>query len=227
MKVPVRWLLDYVDVETDEASVAQLAERLTLAGLEVEEISRIGSLSGVFVGRVETCIPHPDSDHLSLCTVNAGGEVLDVVCGASNVRAGILAPIAKVGAILPSGFKIERRKVRGQTSSGMICSRAELGLEDTSEGIWIFDPRLGLEVGQDLATLLEYGDTVFDIKVTSNRPDCASVYGVAREVAAVLDRPLLDVLLLLGGELGVDGGLFLDTGGGAARGVTTGQEHGG
>ncbi len=190
MKVPVRWLSDYVDVETDEASVARLAERLTLAGLEVEEIATTGTLRGVFVGRVETCVPHPDSDHLSLCTVSTGKETLDVVCGAPNVRAGILAPIAVVGAELPSGFKIERRKVRGKVSNGMICSRAELGLEDHSDGIWIFDPRLDLTVGADLATLLEYDDTIFDIKVTSNRPDCASVYGVAREVAAVLDRPL-------------------------------------
>ncbi len=197
MKVPVRWLLDYVDVETDDASVARLAERLTLAGLEVEEITKTGSLSGVVVARVETCAPHPDSDHLSLCTVTAGGEPLDVVCGAANVRAGTLVPLAQVGAVLPGGFKIERRKVRGRVSHGMICSRAELGLEDRSDGIWIFDPRLGLEVGQDLAGLLEYDDTIFDIKVTSNRPDCASVYGVAREVAAVLDRPLrpLDVSL--------------------------------
>ncbi len=190
MKVPIRWLADYVDVETDEASVARLAERLTLAGLEVEEITTTGTLRGVVVGRVETCAPHPDSDHLSLCTVSTGKETLDVVCGASNVRAGILAPIAVVGAELPGGFKIERRKVRGHASNGMICSRAELGLDDRSDGIWIFDPRLDLMVGTDLAVLLEYDDTIFDIKVTSNRPDCASVYGVAREVAAVLNRPL-------------------------------------
>ena len=195
MKVPVRWLSDYVDVKTDEASVARLAERLTLAGLEVEQITTTGTLRGVFVGRVETCVSHPDSDHLSLCTVSTGTETLDVVCGAPNVRAGILAPIAVVGAELAGGFKIERRKVRGRVSNGMICSRAELGLEDHSDGIWIFDPRLDLTVGADLATLLEYDDTIFDIKVTSNRPDCASVYGVAREVAAILDRPLrsLDV----------------------------------
>ncbi len=190
MKVPVRWLADYVDVATDDASVARLAEQLTLAGLEVEEISKTGTLSGVFVGHVEACVPHPDSDHLSLCTVATGSETLDVVCGAPNVRAGILVPIAVVGAVLPSGFCIERRKVRGRTSNGMICSRAELGLEDKSDGIWILDPQLRLAVGTDLGTLLEYDDAILDIKVTSNRPDCASVYGVAREVAAVLDRPL-------------------------------------
>jgi len=124
MKVPVRWLADYVDVATDSAAIEQLAERLTLAGLEVEEISKTGTLQGVYVGRVETCVPHPDSDHLSLCKVSTGKETLDIVCGAPNVRAGILAPIAVVGALLPSGFKIERRKVRGVVSSGMICSRS-------------------------------------------------------------------------------------------------------
>lgn len=190
MKVPIRWLADYVEIDTDEASVVRLAERLTLAGLEVEEISKTGTLRGVLVGRVETCVPHPDSDHLSLCTVATGSETVDVVCGASNVRAGILAPIALVGAELPSGFRIERRKVRGKLSNGMICSRAELGLEDHSEGIWIFDPRLDLAVGTDIASVLEYDDFILDIKVTSNRPDCASVVGVAREVAALLDRPL-------------------------------------
>ncbi|MEI6172078.1 MAG: phenylalanine--tRNA ligase subunit beta, partial [bacterium] len=122
MKVPIRWLADYVDVETDEASVVRLAERLTLAGLEVEEISKTGTLRGVLVGRVESCVLHPDSDHLSLCTVATGSETVDVVCGAPNVRAGILAPIALVGAELPSGFRIERRKVRGKVSNGMICS---------------------------------------------------------------------------------------------------------
>jgi phenylalanyl-tRNA synthetase beta chain len=195
MKVPIRWLADYVEVDTDEASVVRLAERLTLAGLEVEEISKTGTLRGVLVGRVETCCPHPDSDHLSLCTVATGSETVEVVCGAPNVRAGILAPIALVGAELPSGFRIERRKVRGKVSNGMICSRAELGLEDHSEGIWIFDPRLELSVGTDMATLLEVDDFIFDIKITSNRPDCASIVGVAREVAALLDRPLrpLDV----------------------------------
>ena len=191
MKVPCRWLADYVEIEVNEASVNHLAERLTLAGLEVEEIFRTDSIRGAFVGRVESVRPHPDSDHLSLCVVNVGHETLDIVCGASNVVADALVPVVTVGGELPGGFKITKRKLRGETSHGMICSKAELGLEDSSAGIWILDPALGLEVGTDLNDLLEYDDFILDFKVASNRPDCASVYGVAREAAAVLDLPLL------------------------------------
>jgi phenylalanyl-tRNA synthetase beta chain len=191
MKVPIRWLQDYVEIEAGEQTVARLAERLTLAGLEVEDLARVGAAERIVVGRVVTCEPHPDSDHLSLCSVDVGTETVDLVCGAANVRSEILVPVALVGARLPGGLSIEKRKVRGHVSNGMICSKAELELEDHSEGIWILDERLGLKVGDDLLEHLEYDDYVFDFKVTSNRPDCASVYGVAREVAAILDRPLL------------------------------------
>ncbi len=195
MGIPSRWLSDYVDLEVSGPEIDRLAERLTLAGLEVEEIRPTGTLSGVVVGHVTACRPHPNSDHLSLCRVDVGAEVLDVVCGAANVRVDALVPIARVGAELPSGFRIEKRKVRGEVSDGMICSKTELGLEEKSDGIWIFDERLGLTIGADLAELLEYDDYVLDIKVKSNRTDCFGVYGVAREVAAVLNRPLrpLDV----------------------------------
>ncbi len=195
MGISSRWLSDYVDLEVSGPEIERLAERLTLAGLEVEEIRATGTLAGVVVGRVTACRPHPNSDHLSLCRVDVGAETLDVVCGASNVRVDAVVPLARIGAELPSGFRIEKRKVRGEVSDGMICSKAELGLEEKSDGIWMFDERLGLEIGADLAKLLEYDDYVLDIKVKSNRTDCFGVYGVAREVAAVLDRPLrpLDV----------------------------------
>lgn len=195
MGIPSRWLSDYVDLEVSGPEIDRLAERLTLAGLEVEEIRPTGTLSGVVVGRVTACSPHPNSDHLSLCRVDVGAETLDVVCGAANVRIDTVVPLARVGAELPSGFRIEKRKVRGEVSNGMICSKTELGLEEKSDGIWIFDERLGLTIGADLAELLEYDDFVLDIKVKSNRTDCFGVYGVAREVAAVLNRPLraLDV----------------------------------
>lgn len=190
MKVPCRWMRDYVDMDVDGNAVTRLAERLTLAGLEVEEITESGPLHGVVVGRVTACEPHPDSDHLSLCTVDIGEASLDLVCGADNVRCDILVPVARIGAVLPSGMKIKARTVRGATSHGMICSRAELGLEDRSDGIWVLEPSLGLSVGDRLDQHLEFDDFILDIKVFSNRPDCASVYGVAREIAAVMDRPL-------------------------------------
>ncbi|MBU1048964.1 phenylalanine--tRNA ligase subunit beta [Candidatus Bipolaricaulota bacterium] len=190
MKVPCRWLADYVGIDMTEESIDHLAQRLTLAGLEVEGIEKTGSLSGARVGYVETCQPLPDSDHLSLCNVNLGAEVVEIICGAPNVAAGMTVPVVTPGGVLPGGFKIERRKIRGQISNGMICSKAELGLEAKSEGIWPFPAELGLTIGTDLASLFEYDDYILDIKVPSNRPDCASVYGIAREVAAILDRPL-------------------------------------
>ncbi len=195
MKVPCRWLTDYVDIEVTREGVERLAERLTLAGLEVEGIEETGTLSGVVVGRIVSARPHPDSDHLTLCRVDIEDREVDVVCGAPNVVEGGLVPLATVGAELPGGLRIERRKLRGEVSEGMICSKEELGLEERSDGIWIFDPALDLRVGTDLAELLEYDDFVLDFKVTSNRPDCDSVYGVAREIAAIYDRPLqrLDV----------------------------------
>ncbi|MDD5646633.1 MAG: phenylalanine--tRNA ligase subunit beta, partial [Candidatus Bipolaricaulis sp.] len=110
MGIPSRWLSDYVDLEVSEATIARLAERLTLAGLEVEEIRPTGTLRGVVVGRVTTCRPHPNSDHLSLCCVDVGGETLDVVCGAANVCVDARVPLARIGAELPNGFRIEKRK---------------------------------------------------------------------------------------------------------------------
>jgi len=190
MKVPCRWLADYVDIDLSKDGVYRLAERLTLAGLEVEGIEETGGLSGVMVGRIASVRPHPNSDHLSLCRIEIGGGSVDVVSGAGNVVEGGIVPLATIGAELPGGMKIERRKIRGERSEGMICSKEELGLEERSEGIWIFDPSLGLEIGTDLASLLEYDDFILDFKVTSNRPDCASVYGVAREVAAIYGREL-------------------------------------
>jgi len=195
MKVPCRWLADFVEIDVGEDSVNALAERLTLAGLEVEGITQTGALRGAFVGRVTSCRPHPNSDHLTLCTVDIGRETLDIVCGAANVVEGALVPVITVDGLLPGGLRIEKRKIRGQTSHGMICSRTELGLEDRSEGIWNFEPGLDLSVGTDLKELLEYDDFILDFKVASNRPDCASVYGIAREVAATLDRPLRPIPL--------------------------------
>lgn len=190
MKVPCRWLADYVEMEVTEQFIDSLAKRLTLAGLEVEGIEHTGTLSGAVVGHVVGCRPLPDSDHLSLCNADVGSQTLEIVCGASNVAVGMLVPVVTPGGELPGGFKIERRKLRGQISNGMICSKADLGLEEKSAGIWDFSPDLQLAIGTDLNELFEYDDFILDIKVPSNRPDCASVYGLAREVAALLNREL-------------------------------------
>ena len=192
MKVPCRWLAEYVAMETTERAIDHLAERLTFAGLEVEGVARTGTLSRAVVGRVVSSEPVADSDHLTLCRVEieADGDPVDIVCGAPNVRDGALVPVVLPGGELPNGWKIETRKLRGHVSNGMICSKAELGLEEKSEGIWNFDPALDLSVGDDLTEMFEFDDVILDIKVPSNRPDCASVYGIAREAAAVLDKPL-------------------------------------
>lgn len=191
MKVSCRWLAEYVELDLSEAAVERLAERLTLAGLEVEAISWTGSLEGAVVGRVREKRPHPDSDHLSVCRVDVGGgDDVEVVCGASNVVQDVLVPFVSLGGLLPSGLRIESRKIRGVASNGMICSKAEFGLEEHSTGVWNFDPALELKPGTDLNDLLEFDDAVFDIKVPSNRPDCMGIYGIAREVAAVTGRPL-------------------------------------
>ena len=154
MKVPCRWLTDYVELEVSERTVDRLAERLTLAGLEVEGIERTGSLSGTLVGRVTSVRPHPNADRLTLCTVDVNERSVDVVCGAANVVEDTLVPIALDGATLPGGLEIKKRKVRGAISDGMICSKEELGLEDRSDGIWILDPSLDVKVGDDLSNLL-------------------------------------------------------------------------
>ncbi len=190
MKVPCRWLAEYVDIEVTERAVRDLTERLTLAGLEVEGITRIERPQGTIVGRVLEHKPHPDSDHLSLCRVDLGDRETEIVCGAPNVVDGATVPVVVAGGVLPGGFKITRRKVRGVVSDGMICSKAELGLEEKSPGIWNFDSGLDLHVGVDLNELLEYDDFVLDIKVTSNRPDCMGIYGIAREVAAITGAEL-------------------------------------
>jgi len=189
MRVPTRWLSEYVD--TSGIGVAELAERLTVAGLEVEAIEPVEGFPGVVVGCVLSVEPHPKAERLQVCHVDVGGEggtgSVQIVCGASNARVGLCAPLALPGARLPSG-EVKRTALRGVESGGMLLSRAELGLEDRAEGLW--ELPTGLAPGQDMAELLEAPDTVLDIKITSNRPDLLGIYGVAREVAVLLGQPL-------------------------------------
>lgn len=195
MKVPSRWLAEYVDIDVTERSVQQLANQLTLAGTEVEGIIPTGALRGAVVGRVISHRPHPNSDHLLLCVVDTGTSQAQIICGGLNVVDGATVPVIMVGGKLPGGLVIEERKIRGITSQGMICSRTELGLEEHSAGIWNFDPKLNLSLGVDLAELLEFEDYILDISVTSNRPDCLGIYGIAREVAAITGKELHPPLL--------------------------------
>ena len=186
MKVSLSWLNDYVDVKMDSAD---LAESLTMAGLEVDSVAdRYAYLNGVLVVRVEEVAPHPNADKLIICRVNTGEQQVSVVCGAPNVTEGMLAALARPGTVLPDGYRLEKSVIRGEPSEGMLCSDAELGLGDSPEGIMSLDS--SLKVGSGLAVALGLSDTVFEFDLTPNRPDCLSVIGIAREIAAIQNTPL-------------------------------------
>ncbi len=183
MKVPLSWLQDYVDVDLP---AVELAHRLTMAGVEVGEVVRLGGWNDCVVGLVENVRPHPQADRLSLCRVNTGTGELEVVCGAPNVAAGQKVCFAGVGAQLFNAHSGKREavkaaRIRGVVSEGMICSELELGLGEDHTGIIVLpgDAPLGVPLDSYL------GDTVLDLELTPNRLDCLSMLGVAREVAAL------------------------------------------
>jgi phenylalanyl-tRNA synthetase beta chain len=186
MQVSLKWLKDYVDVDVP---AEELAERLTMVGLEVDSLRRIEpAFSGVRVARIVSLRPHPQADKLSLCEVATGEATYPVVCGATNIRVGDIVPLAQVGATLPSGDVIRSARIRGELSEGMLCSEEELGIGADAAGIMILPPDLPL--GKELADALDLYDTVLDIGVTPNRSDCLSIVGVAREAAAILGKEL-------------------------------------
>jgi len=189
MRVSLNWLQEFVEINLTPET---LAETLTIAGFEVEEIEyRRSFAEGVVVGQVLDCQPHPNADKLSVCSVEIGEDApKTIVCGASNVRSGIHVPVATVGSYLPvKDLKIKRSKLRGVKSEGMICSLAELGLEKESEGIHIFTEET-LTVGEPVYPLLGLDDVVLDLTTTANRADALSMVGVAREVAALTGKAL-------------------------------------
>jgi len=189
MKLPVSWLAEYVDPVPD-ADV--LAERLTMSGLEVEELSRpdVRLVENLVVARITELARHPGADRLSLCQVDDGSEVRQVVCGATNMQAGDHVVLAKPGAVLPAGMKIKKSKIRGEHSHGMLCSASELGVSDDHDGIIVLD--VSADVGTPAARLLGLDEHVLEVAVTPNRGDCLSVRGLAREVSAVCGGGLSD-----------------------------------
>jgi phenylalanyl-tRNA synthetase beta chain len=180
MRVPLRWLAEWIALPDEAALLA----RLTQGGLEVEEVVRVGpDLSGVRVGHVLTCEKHPQADRLSLCRVDLGeAEPAQIVCGAPNVAAGQKVAVVSPGARLPDGRKLQKAKIRGVTSHGMICSAAELGLAEQADGILVLD--VAAPAGAPVDSVLAVGERVVDLALTPNRGDCASLLGVAREVRA-------------------------------------------
>jgi len=187
MRISFAWLEDWVDAGCDAAA---LAARLTMSGIEVEAIEpAAGDFEGVVVGEVLTVERHPDADKLTVCQVaGAGAALLQVVCGAPNVRAGMKAPLAPEGARMANGTVIRAAKLRGVESAGMLCSARELGLSDEHEGILELPDEL--VTGTPLREALALDDTILTLNVTPNRGDVLSVQGVAREVAAITGQKL-------------------------------------
>jgi len=182
MKFSEQWLREWVD---PAISTAELAHQLTMAGLEVEAVEAVaGDFSQVVVGEVLQVEPHPDADKLRVCKVNVGEAApLNIVCGAANVRQGMKAPVALVGAVLPGDFKIKKSKLRGVPSHGMLCSTKELGLSDHAEGL--MELPADAVVGEDMRRYLQLDDVSIELGLTPNRGDCLSLAGIAREVGVL------------------------------------------
>jgi phenylalanyl-tRNA synthetase beta chain len=189
MKVSLNWLRDYVALD---APVDEITRAITFLGFEVEQVRSTGAprLEKVVVGEVLTRDKHPNADKLSVCTVDLGaaGGVKTIVCGAQNYKVGDRVPVALAGAVLPGGLEIRSSKIRGQLSDGMMCSGRELGIGDDAAGLLILDGRP--QLGAPINAVLPPGDTVFDLEITPNRPDCLSHLGIARELAAWFRRDL-------------------------------------
>ncbi len=186
MIVTHSWLKEFVDFDFD---ADELAHRLTMAGLEVDAVDKLGEgFDSVIVARLRSVSPHPDADRLTVCEVDKGTDTVQVVCGAKNHKQGDLVALAQVGSGLPGDFKIKKSKIRGQVSMGMLCSEKELGLAEDSAGIMILPENLPL--GQPVFQALGLKDVRYEIGLTPNRPDCLSVVGVAREIAAMVGREM-------------------------------------
>jgi len=193
MKITYNWLKELIKFDY---SAQKLAEHLTMLGLEVENITPVKSLfKSVVTGKILEITPHPNAQKLLVCKVTTGKEPLTIICGARNIHANDIVPVALEGAELPGGIKIGRRSLRGVESNGMLCSEKELGLGNNSGGIFILKEKdIGtgkLEIGRPLEKTLSIEDSVFDIGITANRSDALSIIGIAREISTLNKNPLL------------------------------------
>lgn len=192
MKFSEAWLREWVNPAIDTNT---LSEQLSMAGLEVDGIETVaGEFSGVVVGEVVECGPHPDADKLQVTKVSIGeSELLDIVCGAKNCRQGLKVAVATVGAVLPGDFVIKKAKLRGQPSHGMLCSLSELGMADDSDGI--LELPQDAPVGQNIRDYLKLDDRIIEVDLTPNRADCLGIKGLAREVGVLnklsVSQPLI------------------------------------
>ncbi|MBN1670139.1 MAG: phenylalanine--tRNA ligase subunit beta [Kiritimatiellae bacterium] len=182
MKVPLSWLREYVDFDLP---AAELADRLSLSGTEVEGFATVGGeYDRVVAAEILSVAPHPNANTLFICRVDDGQSQRQVVCGAPNTARGLKVPLAQPGAKLPNGMTVESARIRGQASEGMLCAEDELGLSDNHAGLMV----LGAQVkpGTPFAEIAGPPETILDLEITPNRPDCLSIIGIAREVAALL-----------------------------------------
>ncbi|HMJ94677.1 MAG TPA: phenylalanine--tRNA ligase subunit beta, partial [Thermoleophilaceae bacterium] len=183
MRVPVAWLREYCD---PGMPAEELADALTMAGLKVERLHRVGvgDISHFVIGHVLSADPHPDADRLTVCSVDIGaGAPSTIVCGAPNVAAGQVVAVASPGAVMPDGTTLGKAKLRGVESHGMILAEDEVGIGEDHEGIMVLDE--SLPAGAPLSEHLPIIDEVLELEITPNRPDAMGVYGVARDVHAV------------------------------------------
>ncbi|NLK67312.1 MAG: phenylalanine--tRNA ligase subunit beta [Campylobacteraceae bacterium] len=189
MIVTRNWLNEWIDIS--EISSQTILDTLNSIGLEVDSYEEIRMPKKVVVGYVKSKRKHEDSDKLSICEVDVGNEILQIVCGAANVETGQFVPVSLVGSVLPNGLEIKPTKLRGVASNGMICSSTELGLAKTNDGIMVLDESIGkLVIGKELLEYPLLNDDIIEIELTANRGDCLSMHGVARDLSAALNIPL-------------------------------------
>lgn len=186
MKVTLNWLKEFLSLENIDPE--EIKDLLTMSGTEVKKIEYTGAkYNNIVTGQILNFEQHPDADKLTVCKVDVGSEVLNIVCGAKNFKANDKVAVAVVGAVTAQGNSISRSKLRGIVSEGMMCSEYELGLSESSEGIMILDDNT--QIGGSFAQVIGLDDVVFELEITPNRPDCLSVAGIAREISALLKIP--------------------------------------
>lgn len=192
MKASIEWLKEYSDIDIE---TQKLGDILTMTGSKVETIEQKGNdIKNVVVGKILEIKKHENSDHMVITKVDVGNEIVQIVTGASNVKEGDIIPVAKDGAELPGGVKIKKGILRGEESCGMLCSIGELNIELTEypgqieNGIMILDKSLEKDIGRDIVEVLKLREDIIDFEITPNRPDCLSIEGLGREVAASIRK---------------------------------------
>lgn len=204
MIVTRQWLNEFIDISS--ITTDKICKAFNSIGLEVDSVNKIEIPQGIKIGFVESCEKHPDADKLSICQVNLGTETVQIVCGASNVKAGIFVPVATIGTKLSETFEIKPSVLRGTASNGMICSSTEIGLPKLNDGILPLDNSIGeLILGASLSTYPLLNDEIIEIELTPNRGDCLNIIGVAKELSAFFHIPLIELENKIIDDLGAIG----------------------